>query len=528
MQRFRGHGFALLSGFICFLWAFLGWLTVIPNQDILADGIQAQSLISDPRIVLSFPGQKHGGPIEYPFTILAEWLAPGNYFANALIRPFFAFITGFLIAKLFQTLFPMAPRWSFIAAIALGPTIIHGMLGPEGNPVGVWWLQPNWDVAWPLITGGALLAAVNLRKIEDGIPMKLKGLLVFLLAGIFIGLGFWAHPATILLIVPLVSLVLMRFRFLLLPVLITFLGSIIGIIPAGISYIVNADISTWNPSHGAFIAIDYYISMGGSVLGLDGVPDYIIALLPYGMGFAPSQIIFDGYVQTALVAATLIAFTVTALVATVNAVKHRRKLSYAGAISISWIITAITLMVFITFIDPVWIYSSSYSILFWLTVGALPTFFTVKWLGNIITFLVLFIEGTSTITHNANFYSDIPQRIDSKVETMNSNKELAGALLDSGAEYIFGSYYDAVPIGYASGGDLRTITSRYNRFPLSELELQRDSIIVAVNLQPTEDWGIESLDLLESNCESTLVDPSSSISPFGIYKCSPLVLDIRQ
>lgn len=524
----RGHGFAFLSGLICFLWAFLGWLTVIPNQDILADGIQAQSLISDPRIVLAFPGQRHAGPIEYPFTILAEWAFPGNYFANALIRPFLAFLTGFLVAKLFETLFPLAPRWSFIASVALGPTIIHGMLGPEENPVGVWWLQPNWDVAWPLISAGALLAAVNLRQLEVGIPLQAKMSVRFLLAGSLIGLGFWAHPATILLIVPLISLVLMRFPFMLRPTIITFAGSVIGITPACVSYFVNADVSTWNPSHGAFVAIDYYRSMGASVLGVDGIPDYIIALLPYGLGLAPSQIIFNGTIQSALVVLALTAFSLTTLVALVKAIRCRRKLSYAGAVSASWLITAGTLMVFITFIDPVWIYSSSYSILFWLTVGALPVFFAARWLGTLLTIIVLSVEGLSTLTHNAKFYSDVPKRIVDKIQIMNSNRDLADGLVDSGAEFIFGSYYDAIPLGYASGGNLRTITLRYNRFPLSEFELERDSLIVAINLRPTDEWGLESLKLLRSDCVPVLVSTSAPTYPFGLFECSPKVLDIRQ
>ena len=83
----------------------MAWLTVIPNQDLLADGIQVQSLIQDPRIVLSFPGQKHGGIIEYPVNILAEWVAPGNYFLHSAIRPVFAFLTGFFAARLYLCFF---------------------------------------------------------------------------------------------------------------------------------------------------------------------------------------------------------------------------------------------------------------------------------------------------------------------------------------------------------------------------------------------------------------------------------------
>ncbi|MDP2013705.1 MAG: hypothetical protein Q8L05_05715, partial [Actinomycetota bacterium] len=68
MSWIRRQWFELTAGLFCFAWALLGWLTVIPNQDILADGIQAQSVLADPRVVLAFPGQKHGGPLEYPAT----------------------------------------------------------------------------------------------------------------------------------------------------------------------------------------------------------------------------------------------------------------------------------------------------------------------------------------------------------------------------------------------------------------------------------------------------------------------------
>lgn len=58
--------FELAAGAACAAWAFAAWLTVVPNQDMLADGVQVQRLLQDPRIVLAFPGQKHGGVLEYP------------------------------------------------------------------------------------------------------------------------------------------------------------------------------------------------------------------------------------------------------------------------------------------------------------------------------------------------------------------------------------------------------------------------------------------------------------------------------
>ena len=113
--------FPITAGFLAFAWAAIAWLSVIPNQDILVDGIQAQAFWHDPRFFLAFPGQKHGGPLEYPFTIVAEGIWPGNYFANAAIRPLFAFATGFTAALLFQRLFGEAPRWAFLLSVAFGP-----------------------------------------------------------------------------------------------------------------------------------------------------------------------------------------------------------------------------------------------------------------------------------------------------------------------------------------------------------------------------------------------------------------------
>lgn len=513
----RSHWFALTAGFICFLWALLGWFTVVPNQDILADGIQAQSLISDPRLVLSFPGQKHGGPLEYPFTILAEWLAPGNYFANAAVRPFLAFVTGFLVAQLFLRLFPAAPRWAFLTAMAVGPTIIHGLLGPEGNPVGVWWLQPNWDVAWLAVTAGALVF-VSSRNAKHWRS---------LIAGLLVGLGLFAHPAISLLIVPLVALVALRYPPSISRLALAAAGFVVGVIPAGVSYVINARINTWDPSHGAFIAVDYYRDMGSAVLGLNGIPDYMFALLPFSLGLAPSDHFLNGPMKSVLMWMFVIAVLVSAVVATTRAVRQRRTMSPGGAVAVSWLVAIITFFAFITFIDPVWIYSSGLAILYWLSIGALPSFFATRWMGNTLTGLLITITGISTITHNANFYADPLARFETKVAVMNEKYEISAALIESGAQAVFGSYYDAVPVGYASGMQLRTLTSRYNRFPLTESELMEPTIRIGINSKPNELWGEESLALMDQ-CSPATASNALAQTDFRVFECPPSVLDIRR
>lgn len=509
MDFLRRQWFPLTAGLLCFLWAMLGWLTVIPNQDILADGIQAQSLLSDPRIVLSFPGQKHGGPLEYPATVLAEWLAPGNYFANAAIRPVLAFFTGAFVALLFRRLFPLAPKWALLTAMAVGPTIIHGLLGPEGNPVGVWWLQPNWDVGWLAVTAGAWMLAGAAGK--SWWHSAVGGLLV--------GLGFFAHPALIIMIVPIMVLTALRT----VPSVRTYAwalaGAFLGVLPAAVSYVVNARINTWDPSHGAFIAVDYYLDMGGSVLGLDGVPDYMKALLPYGLGLAPSQGVISGLVQSALMWVFVITISVVATFAVVRAVRARQRVSAAGAVALAWLAVIATLFAFITFVDPVWIYSSGLAILYWLSIGALPSFFRNATVGVIVTAALISLAAISTWSHNATYLAQAPERMDAKIAAMTEQQSIARSLEDAGAYAVFGSYYDAIPVGYASGGDLRTLTTRYNRFPLTDEEISKQRILVGVNAKPTEPWGDEAWEVATTKCTLESVGTSIGSGSFDLFDC---------
>lgn len=508
--------FPVSAGLICFAWAFLAWLTVIPNQDILVDGIQAQTLAQDPRIVLAFPGQKHGGPIEYPATVLAEWLAPGNYFANAAVRPLLAFVTGFLVARLFTRLFPTSPQWALLASMAVGPTIIHGLLGPEGNAVGVWWLQPYWDMAWLLVTGGALLLTGVRASRQPGVRAILSGVLV--------GLGLWAHPAIILLTVPLLALVILITRPPMRSLTLGIAGAVVGALPAMVSYVVNAGVNTWDPSHGAFISIEYYRSMGGAVLGLDGIPDYIFALLPYGLGLPPSQDLFSGVVQSALVWLFVVVVLVTTALAAIAALRGRRWLSIRGSVAAAWVIAMLTMIAFITFIDPVWIYSSGLAVLFWLSVGVLPDLFGRQMTGTIVTGVVLLLAGASTVSHNAGYLSNLPQRFAEKRVEQESNKAIAQALVDNGAEYVYGSYYDVVQVGYASGLRLRTVTSTYNRFPLNDRELAKGTLLVGVNTEPGEVWGEEALAEVVAVCNEVPVQTPQDLGPYGIFDCPASVL----
>ena len=521
-QWLRRQWFALSAGLFCFAWALLGLLTVIPNQDILADGIQAQSILKDPRIVLSFPGQKHGGPLEYPFTLLAEYFAPGNWYVNGAIRPVLAFATGFVVATLFLRLFPGAPRWAFLSAIAVGPAILHGLLGPESNPVGVWWLQPNWDMAWLLVLSGALILACVLGTTEEHLvpSSTARRTLWSLAAGLLVGLGFFAHPAISLLIVPLIGLVLLRCRWSARMVLTSTCGAIVGVVPAAISYVVNTEVNTWDPSHGAFIAIDYYLSMGGSVLGLDGIPDYMRALLPYALGLEASSSPSVGKIQSALMWLFVLVILTSSAIAMLRVIRHRQRVSPAGAVALSWLIAFVTIFGFITFIDPVWIYSAGLSFLGLLTVGALPALVPRCGVGIVLAVAVIAGMALSTIMHNGAFYGDVPSRIREKAEVMEANDRVANELVSAGVQYVYGSYYDVIPIGYASGSRLRTVTNHYNRFPVRRDEESLTPAVVAVPDESDDEWGREALGHIKAACQEADVRAKG----FAVFVCPLTVL----
>jgi hypothetical protein len=513
MNLLRRNWFPSTAGFICFLYAFIAWLTVKPNQDILADGIQAQSLISDPRLVLAFPGQKHAGPLEYPFTVLAEWLFPGNFFANAAIRPVLAFVTGFLVAKLFVSLFSMAPKWSLLLALVVGPPIMHAYIGPA-NAVGVWWMQPNWDMAWLFVTAGALVLS-NQLKARNSSSAKVRGTLI--LAGVLLALGFYAHPAISLLLVPLVALVLMRTQRRLWDLLWVILGGIIGVIPAAISYVVNARVNTWDPSHGAFISLSYYKGMGASVLGLDSIPDHMLGLLPYGIGLPPDQTLISGSVQSVIVGIFLMAVIVGAVVSVVFAIKNRRRVTPAGSLAVAWLVAVFTMFAFITFVDPVWLYSSGLAILFWISLGALPIAFRSPVVGATVTVGLAILVLAGTLSQGRSYFTDLISGYRDKIESQRESRDVATFLLSGGAQFVYGSYYDAIPVGYASGGKLRTITNHYNRFPITSDELERGSVRVGVSVQPKEEWGDEALALVRSRCQEDI--RTNDQGEFRIFVC---------
>lgn len=499
------NGFAVFAGLACLFWAFIAWLSVVPNQDMLADAVQVQSLFADPRVVLSFPGQKHAGTIEYPFQILAEFIAPANFYVHTFPRVIFAFLTGFFTAKLFIELFPTARRWSFITVIAIGPAIIHGLSGPEGNTVGVWWLVGNYSTSWLLVVLGAFVFTRGVSR---------QSWLIQVLGGLSVGLGFFAHPNVIILIIPLGVLTLLTLRPKVQSMLFLISGFVIGIIPSLISYFFYTGNNTWDPSRVPFFVRDFYVN----ALGLNSIPDYISVVLPYALGLPSSQNLMSGQFQSAITWVVVVVITITAVVGWLIGLTSKEWPQPIVLIATSWLAAVLGILLFVTFVDTVWFYATSLSILFWITVGALPSTVKPKQLAYGLTIGILILTATSMFSHNWNYLTQLTTNIYEKSKYQADIKDIAQELLAHDVQVIYGSYLDVIPIAYASFYQLRPLSVRYNRFPLTEQE-SKQTYVVAVKNQPSDSWGEEGIGIVKEKCALR-----SSVNNLGmgfqIFECS--------
>lgn len=506
----------VFSGAITGIYATIAWWAVIPNQDLLADGIQVQRVLRNPELVTSFPGQKHGGVIEYLYSIPAEFFAPAEYFTHSAIRVVLAFFTGFLAAKLYRTLFPTSPSWSFLVAVAAGPTVLQGMAGPQSNPVGVYWLTVNYNLAWLLVTLGAWLIARECTRPEDS--GRRSWVMIF--GGIPLGLGFYQQPTIGILLVPLVFLVIalvpMRPR----DVAYALLGSAIGAIPAAINFFFPRTVNTWDPSH--FPVINPPLIAAN--LGLDGMPSYFTALLPYSFGLAPSESQSVGRWQSGLTIAVIAVIAISAVWGVLAALRSRRRLGEGAALATAWLAAIGAIIAFGLVVDPVWFYGAGLAILLWVTIGALPHVIRPKQVGIALTIAAVTIVGGSTLAHNYYWWSELPSRGVEKMEYLDQQRQRAAAIEDLGASFVYGSYYDAIPVAYGSAGLLHPVTNTYNRFPVDASDLREsNAVLVAVSESPGDDvWAIQSLDRVRRDCSP--VGSSAESQPFGVFECPVTVL----
>jgi hypothetical protein len=334
-------------------------------------------------------------------------------------------------------------------------------------------------------------------------------------AGLLVGLGFFAHPNITLLILPLATLVLVLLPIRIWQVLVLGVGFVIGAAPSAVSYVVNADITTWDPSHPPFVAVSVYLN----VLGLNGVPDYLTAVLPSALGLPTTHDLFSGTTQSVLCWIFVIAMSACALIGVVRAILRRSRPTVGTALALSWCASFAAMILFATFVDPVWFYATSLSILLWISIGALPEVLPWKGVGKGLAVAAIALLAVSMVSQSWYFYKQPIAHMQDKSAYLRDIQQSAEQLQAAGAQIIYGSYYDVVPIGYGSGYGLRTITNTYDRIPLTAEELAAGPYIVAVNENPTHEWASDSLSNVQENCQALAKQVVTPMGEFGLYDC---------
>jgi hypothetical protein len=254
---------------------------------------------------------------------------------------------------------------------------------------------------------------------------------------------------------------------------------------------------------------------------LDGIPDYVVAILPSALGFGPATSIGAGKLQTAVTAAFLTVMFVCSVIGSIAAFRRRSRVSDGAAIAITWLAVAAGILLFGIVVDPVWFYSAHLAIVLWMSVALIPRLVASKPIGVAVTLLIVIAIAYCTLLQNLDWYRDTPSRVSSKIDYLAAKEEIARLAAASGAEYVYGSYYDVLPVAYASAGEMHPVTNTYNRFPIPEIipgTFPPKSVTVVINSRPTDDWGIQAWESVQTACES---DATSKLmlGVWKIFKC---------
>ena len=94
-----------------------------------------------------------------------------------------------------------------------------------------------------------------------------------------------------------------------------------------------------------------------------------------------------------------------------------------------------------------------------------------------------------------------------KAEQVAEVKQVASAISDVGVKYVFGDYWEVLPIAYASSTSLHPISYNFNRFPLDVADVGEE-IVVAVTPGTIalpfgrDSWNLsaDSLALVDREC----------------------------
>lgn len=437
----------LITGLALLAWTTYVYLTVRIDGDILAEAIQVQQWLESPFWVLSYPGQLHGGVLEYPLIMLAETVAPANVYAFTLVRIVYVPITGLLACLIFRRAFPSYSLWPLAATAIIGPAVLHSMVA----------IKDLYPLSWLLAVLAGYLAY---REVSS--PRR-PWLLI--LAGALAGLGIYEHPTSALLSIPLLAGAAALWSVTVRQAVRVVIGLVIGLLP------LLAALTLQPGRHVVFQPADVGPPEVGAAFGLvSGPTAWAQAVVPTGWGIShndltslpvPADLQF---VLNSWLALLLLAGLLAAIPFVIRSLRAGQR-SPLGFLAVVWGVAAVMVVVLVVVVTPVFFYGAGLSFLVLLSVGVIPhavprhfgwPTLAVLWIVMGVTSLGAFLWQQPKLLDGAEF----------KRAQVAQVEQVADAIVAAGVRYVYGSYWEVLPIAYESDGALYPLTPYDSRFPV--------------------------------------------------------------
>lgn len=447
-------------------WSGYAFAVVRVNADILAEAIQVQRWLADPFWVVSYPGQLHGGIVEYPIIALAETLAPGNVYVLTLARILYVPLVGVLLASCFSMAQPHRSLWPFAIAAAVSPAVLHGFR----------MISDIYPSAW-------LLSALGLWLIFRWSSGRIQRIAWLVAGGVLIGLGIYQHASAAVLSIPLLVFAGVQWRVRVRQGLWVMAGIVLGLIPMGLAMFAQPGKDVvYRPERSGLPDV-----LG--VLGLDrGELGWREAMLPNGLGIAHADSTFLDLGWGVQWWINLIAVLFVVAVVVVGVLLRRSALGWM------WLAALAVLVGLVLFVPPIWYYGTPVGFLLWFSVGFAPVLLPrmAEWM------VIAVVLAISTGFSFAQVWNSHPRFLTGaqvKAEQVAEVDEVASAISDAGVEYVFGDYWEVLPIAYASSMSVHPISYNFNRFPLDPAEVGEEIVVAVTPGTIALPFGRDSWDL---------------------------------
>lgn len=505
---------AFLAAGALLAWSLYAYLTLRIDGDMVAEMIQVQQWLRDPFWVLSYPGQLHGGVLEYPLEMLAELIAPGNPYGFTLIRVVYLPIVGLLACVNFRRLFPGWSLWPVTLAVAIGPAVLHGMM-----------------IIKDLYAFSYLLASIGvtilLRELQHG-PRRWPSFA----GGLLIGLAFYEQPTSMLFALPLVLAGVVTWRVHPRRLLSPAVGFVLG------AALLVMAITMQSGKRLVFTPAGIHSPDLMATFGLSADADaWLRAIVPTGWGiqntdlnalaFAPlHQFVLNSWLTGGLLVAVVLG------VAALVAAARRRPPEPHAVIAVMWGSATLIVIALAVIVPSIFFYGTALAVLVWMTVGVLPH------LGRPLlavgaTVLLLALMAVTTL---GSFLGSEPKFKDAlwfKQQKVDEITAVADAITAGGVHVIFGDYWEVLPIAYASAGQLHPLTVNANRFPLpadlavdGEVDVAVPSGVIALPIGLGR-WRMadDARARVEAGCRPRADLTMGMPESVAVYRCPVAVVD---